>query len=247
MTKKKSIQTRHYIFFDLLSTLFSVGPAVCTWSIIILLIRTASSSTALLITVLLASPLLACISFISILTLFRLLLPKLEPGVTHIGLNKKTIAWYSHLALNRSVKVSGLRYLLNVSYVLKFLLYRALGAKIGFGLNTPMEYTLADLPLLSIGSGTTFGEDVYVSCHYFTGDRLLLKPVTIGKNCFLGANSTVGAGSQIGDNAHIGFGNIVSGEKINESDYINDLEWRNGSPLREIKIQKANLARQRLI
>ncbi|CAM2822418.1 acyltransferase [Legionella worsleiensis] len=247
MTDHRKLKILHYLFFDLLSAFFAVGPAVLTWSVIIFLVFYFSGSTTLLIIVLLLSPLLSGLTFISFLALFKFFIPKLKPGVTHIGFNKNTLSWYCHLALNRSIKVSGLRYLLNISYLLKFLLYRALGAKIGFGINTPMEFTFVDLPLLTIGSGTTFGENVHVSCHYFTGDRLLLKPVTIGTNCFLGANCIIGPGSKIGDKAYVGYGNIVSGDVIADNEYIGDLEWRNGSPTRVMKIQKNNLTRPKKI
>lgn len=245
MSNKNNIKPYHFIFFDLLSGLLAVGPAILSWTAIILLAIHFSSSSGKLILILLVSPLLLCLTFISILATLRMLIPQLKPGVTHIGLNKGTIAWYCHLALNRSLKVSGFRYLLNVSYVLKYLVYRALGAKIGFGIHTPMEYTLVDLPLLEIGAGTSFGEDVHVFCHYFTGDRLLLKPVKIGKNCFLGTNCVIGPGSQIGDNAYVGFGNIVSGDNIADSEHIGDGEWKEGSPKRALKVQQSTLARKR--
>ena len=245
MNNKNSIRPYHFIFFDLLSGILAVGPAILSWAAVILLTMHFASSSIMLIIILLASPLLLCLAFISILTIFRMLIPKLKPGVTHIGFNKGTIAWYCHLALNRSLKVSGFRYLLNVSYVLKYLVYRALGAKIGFGIHTPMEYTLVDLPLLEIGAGTSFGENVHVFCHYFTGDRLLLKSVKIGKNCFLGTNCIVGPGSQIGDNTYIGFGNIVSGDNIADREHIGDGEWKEGSPKRALKAKQTNLARKR--
>ena len=245
MSNKNSIKPYHFIFFDLLSGILAVGPAILSWATVILLAMHFASSSIMLIIILLASPLLLCLTFISILAIFRMIIPKLKPGVTHIGFNKSTIAWYCHLALNRSLKVSGFRYLLNVSYVLKYLVYRALGAKIGFGIHTPMEYTLVDLPLLEIGAGTSFGENVHVFCHYFTGDRLLLKSVKIGKNCFLGTNCIVGPGSQIGDNTYIGFGNIVSGDNIADREHIGDGEWKEGSPKRALKAKQTNLARKR--
>ncbi|MEO8965595.1 MAG: hypothetical protein ABI370_13100 [Gammaproteobacteria bacterium] len=245
MNNQKPIKIHHFISFDFIAALLAIGPGVISWSLVILLAIHFSSSKGLLILILLVSPLLLSLTFISILAIFRMLIPKLKPGVTHIGFNKGTFAWYCHLALNRSLKVSGFRYLLNVSYVLKFLVYRALGAKIGFGIHTPMEYTLVDLTLLEIGAGTSFGENVHVFCHYFTGDRLLLKSVKIGKNCFLGTNCIVGPGSQIGNNAYVGFGNIVSGDSIADGEHIGDGEWKEGSPKRALKAKQTNLARKK--
>lgn len=237
-----AIQARHLVFFDLLSLALSIAPGVVSWTAVISF-GLQISSKKLLFAYLIASPLLLAFSFILTLALFRQLIPKLTAGVTEIGMNRKTIAWYCHLALNRSLKVSGLRYLLNVSYFLKYLTYRALGAQIELGVHTPMEFTLVDLPLIQIGAGTTIGENVHISCHYFMGDRLLLKPIKIGKGCFLGMDSVVGPGSQLGDGVRVGFGNIVSGDRLADQDVVCDGEWREGSP-RRAALAKQTQSRQ---
>ena len=178
------------------------------------------------------APLILSFVFIGITWIMRLALPRLHPGAYRIGFNGGTLAWYCHLALNRSLKVSGLRYLVNSLYLTKFLVHRALGAKIAWNVSTPMESTFVDLPLIEIGSGTFFGENAHIVCHFLRGDLLWLRRVKIGKNVFIGMNCTIGPGTQIGDDAWIGFGNILTGEHIEKSGRLEDGQWRHGSPKR---------------
>lgn len=238
MSKPSPLSTPHLILFDVLSAIFSVGPGLLSWTLFFVITKSLAASP-FLIPFLLVSPLVVALTFIVLVWAMRVAAPKLKPGVTRIGLNKGTLAWYVNLALNRAVKVSGLRYLLNVSYVLKFLTYRALGSRIAFGVHTPMEFTLVDLPLIEIGAGTTLGESVHVSCHYFMGDRLLLKPVKVGANCFIGMNTTVGPGSRLEDGAWVGYNNLVSGEHLTSDTRIGDNEWIEGSPVRREKSHQA--------
>ena len=47
--------------------------------------------------------------------------------------------------------------------------------------------------------------------HTVTADRVLKKPVHIGKNVFIGCNSLILKGTEIGDDCIVGAGSVVSG------------------------------------
>src|SRR5262245_30862879 len=111
--EKSKLTVGHYVFFDVLAAVFSVAPGALAWSAVVYGLVQLHGSM-LFFPALLVAPLAVALVFICMLRLFRMMMPALKPGVTRIGLNKGTMAWYCHLALNRALKVSGMRYLLNV-------------------------------------------------------------------------------------------------------------------------------------
>lgn len=135
--------------------------------------------------------------------LVRLCLPKLKKGQFPVGLNIRYAAWGMHLALNRSIAVFQLKDFVFSSYILKWLYWRAMGAKIAFGINSSMYITMVDLPLLTIERGVTIGDKVHIACHILTNGKILLGEVKIGEGTFIGIESTIGPMSKIGKNCFI--------------------------------------------
>jgi len=218
-----------HLLLDLIGYGLSVLPGLLTWSIHVW-IAIELGEQGSLIPFLIVSPLTLALVFISCIALLRLFLPELRQGVFQVGFNRGVLAWYSHLALNRAIKVSGLRYLINIFYFTKYLYFKACGASIRYGLNTPMEYVLVDLPLVTIGSNCSIGENVHISCHVFQGNRLLLKKVSLGDSVFVGMNCVIGPGTKVGSGSRIGFGNILMGDRLPQNSEILDGEWWKGSP-----------------
>lgn len=78
--------------------------------------------------------------------------------------------------------------------------------------------------LISIGDGTVISSDVRFLTHDYSIMRAaqavgkppnniirIVKPITIGSNCFLGTKSLIMPGTSIGDNVILGAGSVVSG------------------------------------
>lgn len=220
--------TPPYAMFELFGYVLGVLPGALAWSVTSALafrvLRDGSPGGALLLAA--CAPIVLAGTFIAAVRGLRACLPALRPGIFRLGKNAESLAWFAHLSLNRSVKVSGLRYLIHSSYFLKFLLFRALGAKIAYGVHTPMEMTLVDLPLITVGRGCSFGENVYIGCHIFQGDRVVLRPVVLGEDVFVGMNSVLGPGTEIAEGSWIGFGNILGNERLGPGTKILDQERR---------------------
>lgn len=177
-----------------------------------------------------ASPLVLILSLISILFLFRLLLPRPRKGAYRLTVNRGTLAWACHFQLNRAILLSGLRAWIFTSNVLRFLYLRAMGARIAFRINGSSGIDFVDLPLIEIGEGSTLAEGVVISCHSFTGETLIIDPVRVGKHVFLGMDVVLGPGTEIGDRSWIGTGNKMMGANLPAGTLLKNFEWSHGEP-----------------
>jgi hypothetical protein len=214
---------------EIVNAIFTFVPAVLAWGTVVVLLR-RHWDTEYFWLFLVLSPWIAVLSLTTAVALFRLVAPRLKPGIYPMGMNRGMFGWYCNLALNRAVRVSALWPLVNSSHVLKFLYFRAMGARIAFGINTSLDITFVDMPLISIGKGCTLSEGLAISCHTFVGDKLLLKPVTIGRNVFLGMDCLIGLGSRIEDEAWIGMSNLVANQKLTTGFVLDDFAWDKGKP-----------------
>jgi len=91
--------------------------------------------------------------------------------------------------------------------------FTIIGCKIGKNvrINTPF---LNDAYLLEIGENSIIGGKATLSCHIFEKGRLVLKPITIGKNCVVGAHAYVHPGVVMEDNSAIGVYAMVPKDDI---------------------------------
>ncbi len=138
--------------------------------------------------------------------LVRLALPPLKKGHFPLGLNKKYITWGAHLSLGRSIRVFQLKDFIYSSYILKYLYWKAMGAKIAFGINSSMYVNLIDLPLITIEKGVTLGDQVQLSCHIIANGKIVLGEIKIGEGTFVSFETSIGPMSKIGKNCFIGPG-----------------------------------------
>ncbi|MBD63702.1 MAG: hypothetical protein CME62_00720 [Halobacteriovoraceae bacterium] len=168
--------------------------------------------------------------FFALIFFFRLFIPKMKPGVYSAGLNKGFAAWFFNLALNRAIRISQLQELIFSSYILKFIYWRIMGAKISFGINSSMYVDFVDLPLITIEPDCSITDKVHIAGHTFTGDKLLLGRVHIKKNSFIGMNCVIGPRSTIGENCYIGLNNRIFRENIADGSKIDNFEWEYGKP-----------------
>ena len=82
------------------------------------------------------------------------------------------------------------------------LFYRAMGAKVGEGVNINTA-GLADLSMLEIGDNVLIGGGVALICHASERGFLRLEPTKIGNNASIGLASVIMPGCEIGDGASI--------------------------------------------
>jgi acetyltransferase-like isoleucine patch superfamily enzyme len=101
---------------------------------------------------------------------------------------------------------------------------RKLGAEIGERVEIGSNFDVDVSEKVAIGNDTIISFRVTILTHdYSLGkalsfkegkqlDMAIVKPVSIGNNCFIGANSTLLPGTTIGDNVIIGAGTVVRGK-----------------------------------
>ncbi|KGP63963.1 hypothetical protein EP47_08675 [Legionella norrlandica] len=212
--KKSQLTTSTLIFIDLISILFSLMPSVVAFSSTGLFLYYGFSKTWL---VLVLSPFVLLFSFISIIALIRICLPRLKPGRYKRELNKEMLSWFCHFALSRAAKIIGLIHLLQSFNIIKYFYWRALGIKVSFRVMNSFDIDFVDCPLITIGEDVTLASQVSISCHSDVGNYLFLSPVVIEDNVFVGMSTKIGPGTTIKKGAWIGYGNAFVNEVIEEN------------------------------
>ena len=230
MSETKAMPLQLVIVTDLMGGLLAIAPGALGWATSFVALRSTWGSDFAFFAVAVATPLIAALTMIAVIAVTRLALPPMRKGVYRAGLNRGMLAWYCAMALNRASKVSGLHSLIHSSNLLRFLHYRALGARIAYDVQMAIDVTLVDTPLIEIGSGAVIADEVTISCHTFVGDRLVLKPVKIGSGAFVGARTLIGPGAKLGPDAWIGAGNLVAAALIEPGQKIPSFAWERGKP-----------------
>lgn len=201
------------LIIDFISVIFSLLPNVIAFGLTGLFLYYFYSSTWL---VLFLAPFVLFFSFIAIIYIFRLCLPKLKPGRYKRALNKPVVSWFCHFALGRAAKLSGLIRFLQAFNITKFLYWRALGAKVSFYITSAYDIDFVDNPLISIGKGVTIGSGVSISCHSDIGNCLILGKVTIEDEAFIAMSNAIGPNTTIKKGAWVGFGNALTNQVVDE-------------------------------
>lgn len=213
------------ILIDLITSLLCVGPIVLSILSTLRILEEVSTLTVKIV----LFPFVLQLSFVFMIFVFRVLLPRLKPGVYPMSFNWGFLAWYLHSMLTRSARCFGIHYLLHSTSTMRWLYWRALGAKVAFNMNTSYKITIHDAPVIQIGAGTTLAEDVEVSGHLVRGDKILIAAVTIGNGVFVGRNTYIGPRTRIADKAWIGMGNELGGNVIAENERIESFAKARGS------------------
>lgn len=134
----------------------------------------------------------------------RLLLPRPRPGRYPFPGHPQSVAWGLHFALMRAVYLPGLRHLAFSYASLRWLMLRALGAKVAFQMQTASSILVVDAHLLTVGPETMLAADVMTSGHFIEQGTLTLGPVVIAKGAQLLEGVKVGPDVSIGEYASIG-------------------------------------------
>ena len=140
------------------------------------------------------------------------------------------VGWFCHLALGRAIRVSGLSSLIHSQPLTQILYFKALGAKISWKTRLQRTTQLLDTPLITLNEGCHLSDQVLILCHTFVGERLFLKPVTLGRNVSVGANTIIGPATRIGAHSKIGAHNFLAADILLENAHIEESAWRFGNP-----------------
>lgn len=136
--------------------------------------------------------------------LITLLLPKMQEGYYAAPLSKGFYLWIIYLALNRLVFLLPIKNLILYFAVLRYLAFRALGAKLAYATSISADVDFVDLPLIEIGEGCVIGAGSMLTGHYLNKGNLYLGKIKIGNNVNLGGYCRIAPGVEIGDDCWIG-------------------------------------------
>lgn len=217
------------LLVDLITMAFSLSPGLAAWLTFALYLRWSWDRAGFPLWALLAPAVLAT-AFLVACWLIRLGIPRMRPGTYKMEMSRDYLAWYMTLCLGHAVRISGLQPFFFTFYLTKYLYWRAMGARIAYGVNSSIFAYLADYPLLTIGKGCTMGANVLVIGHLFLGDKVMLGPVTLGDNVFLGFGAFVGPRTTIGARSWIGMQNKLLKDTLPEDSRLENFEWEHFNP-----------------
>lgn len=112
------------------------------------------------------------------------------------------------------------------------LLMQLLGARIGA--NVAIAGVIRDHPLITLDAFATIGQNSVITAHAITHDRIVLKPVRIGRNSVVGINCVVMPGVTLEENAVLAPGAVALMDT-----YIPANELWGGVPARRLKTLEA--------
>lgn len=136
--------------------------------------------------------------------LLNLLLPSMREGYYAAPLSQGFYLWTVYLSLNRMIFIQPIKNLILYSPALRYLAFRALGAKLAYSSSISADVGFADLPLFEIGEGCVIGAHSALTGHYLNKGNLFLGRVKIGRRVNLGAYCRVGPNVEIGDDTWVG-------------------------------------------
>ena len=165
---------------------------------------------------------------IAMLGLVRLCLPRLPEGRFRFPGDAGARAWVLHFALGRIAAWPIFSPFFFSFAFLRYLLLRALGARVPFVLHTSSDVGIIDAPLVELGRNTMLGGNVLLAGHMMqeeilvTGALRLGEEVQVGGGCrlvgpgrvgartSLGPSCTIAPHVSIGADCHIGAGTMVA-------------------------------------
>ncbi len=179
---------------------------------------------------LLLLPFVASLTCILVVFLFRLLLPKLKPGIYDTKTDLMPVFWYLHMCLNRGAISTGLLFIIRSSNILKYLHLKALGAKVAYTAKYSMDLVISDPSLVTIESDVAIGGQCFIASHLVIGRRLVLGKVHLKRGAFIAYGNVIAQGTVVGEKAVIGIGNYLYRDKIPDNEKLGRFAWSKGSP-----------------
>ena len=228
----KSFPLKRLLFVDLVTMTFALTPGLTAWLATVGYVR-ACWERPYFLAWMVPAPLVLTGVFLLVTWLMRLAIPRVKPGVYAIGTGREFMAWYMCLCLGHGVRIAGLQPFFFTFYLTKYLYWRAMGARIAYGVNSSLFATLADYPLLTIGRGCTLGAGVFIAGHVFVGNQVHLGTVTLGDNVFLAKDVVIGPRTVIGSGSWIGMKNMLLNDQLPENTRLEDFAWEHLNPERK--------------
>lgn len=139
--------------------------------------------------------------FAAMVLIVRLLLPRLVPGTYPFPNSPQGLAWALHFALQRIANFALWHRLIFSFTSLRFLMLRALGAKVAFRMQTSNDAMQVDPSLITVGEGAMLAAGTLLACHFVENDHLMLAPVTVGAGAQIMGNVTLSPGTRVGENS----------------------------------------------
>ncbi|MDA9189590.1 hypothetical protein N9O57_01280 [bacterium] len=234
MEKKSNLKLK--IATEALSLIFSLGICSTVWAISLYFIFYLYSSAYYF--ALIFVPLFSCLLYIGMIFTLRCLLPRVRPGRYIIGKDSMSLIWFLHMNLNRSAKAVGLLQIIKSSNILKYLFYKALGAKIAYATNFSMDLEIADPQLTRIDEDVIIGGQCYLGGHIVEGNKLILGPIHLKKSSFVSFRCIIGPGSILEEGSVVGPGNSVHKRTVKKGEKIPTLAWAGGPPRAESSVPR---------
>jgi acetyltransferase-like isoleucine patch superfamily enzyme len=219
------------LLVDALTLVVLLSPGLAGWAAFVSYVRHVWPSPHFVLWML-AAPLILAGTFLAATRLVRAVIPAVEAGEYEIGTNRRFLGWYLNMYLGHAVRVAGLQPFFFASHITKYLYWRAMGARVAFGVNSSIFATLADYPLLTIGKECTLGANCFISGHIFAGNKVLLGRVEIGDNVLVGMGTFVGPYTTIGAGSWIGMYNRLLRDQVSDNTRIDNFEWGRFNPAR---------------
>lgn len=133
----------------------------------------------------------------------RVLLPKLKPGSSAFPNSPQSVAWGLHFALQRIINFPIWSRLIFSFTLIRFLVLRALGAKVALRMQTSNDALLVDPSLVEVGEGAMLAAGTLLACHFVENDHLMLAPVKVGPGAQIMGSVTLSPGTVVGENTVI--------------------------------------------
>lgn len=149
--------------------------------------------------------------------LVRVCLPRLEPGEYPFPNHRMSVSWALTFALSRVVYLPLWSFFIFGFSTLRYLLLRALGAKVAYQMNTSSDAVVLDPQMMEIGPETMLAADTLLAGHLVEKDVLKLGRVVLGEGVQalggvkIGPNTRVGPFTQLGPETRIA-GDVEIGE-----------------------------------
>lgn len=134
----------------------------------------------------------------------NLLLPPLKEGYHKAPLSAHFYLWSLYFSLNRILFLEPLKNMVLYSGILRYLAFKALGAKLAFGTSISANVTFTDLPMIEIGEGSLIGAYSQLTGHYINKGTLFLGKIKIGQRVNIGGYCRIAPAVEIGNDCWIG-------------------------------------------
>lgn len=153
--------------------------------------------------------------------LVRLLLPRLEPGSYAYPAHPQCRAWLLHFALRRIAALQLWAPVIFSFASLRFVMLRALGARVAFDMQTSVDARVIDCPLVEVGEGSMLAAETLVVGHFLENDQLMLAKVQIARGVQVMGGATLAPGVCLGENVVVGPGSkLLPHVQVGEDSYV---------------------------